>query len=991
MKSLNAKRIAAIVTGAALLGAGLAFAGPLTFQNVPIISNSGQPVVQVVIGSGAKPSDGVAAGNIAAAIGNLAYTSTPVTALVNPASASALKVSVSSSKYSLTNQQVWLNESGVTSATGASYLFSALIGSVLNQGVQLGALQNTKSAQGTGSYAFPETYYTTNSPMASPYTAVSGPQANPSATQANSGGLSFSSFVSSSNDNLLQVGTTQFSSLLTNSGTYGETESLFMTGFPVYDQASGVNNFALLSASGAYEVVFSKPIANTLSSGSTQINAPITLLGTPYTIINGTGGGSAPTTSSNYKVGGTIYLASSATPLQTIYVGHNISSGPWTVQLQDLAQTTNGLNAAAAVAVYYNGQQTNESTISSLPNTAKFNVTGHLLYVSVNSTFAGLYAYQKWAKLQLYNNVYKVVSGQPFNKTNDPGWNDELLWENTTSTSGKANQLYGIVLYNVTPVSTLLPGQSFSFIQNPSVYKLTFVGDTLGNNYDTVTAQVSTVAGEQYALGTTATLGGFSITNITEPAQLLTVTSGIPNAFSYAGQTSSSVIYDLTPYAISGLANTISLNTIAGTVGTNVVFTYNDPSTTAAKTSPWLSNSLPVAVTIAGYSQSQKTFTQQTASFSYNTTAAAGNTISNVIILGTALYNVTAIQIQGNRALPIFPTGFLTLNVITYNTVLGGNSISLATFASSSTPTLLYPVSGQTYLGASTSSASINYNQQNGQPLSNAVLATASNPTPGAGIHQLFTWKMGEVAVPSNTAALDYLGVGIYNASIGASPTYMVNYSTAGQHANASYTSTQGTTVNAAPGFKTEKGSTVSSITSSIDTFKMATSIDQLQFALTKTSSNTVVTKASKTFGPYSVGQATNLPNVTIGAVTATPVLTGASNYTILGVTNLTATPSVSQATVPVLLKNLSSTAPLVVLDSNANSGSNLILVGSGYVNSLSAQLQSAYNVSVMPSSNPVMQAYGGNRILVAGYTAAQTTSEANSFINALYAAASSH
>jgi hypothetical protein len=83
MKSLNGKRIAAVAAGAALLGLGLAFAGPVSFQNVPIISNSGQPVVQVVIGSTAKPSDGAAAANIAAAIGNLAYTSVPVTATVN--------------------------------------------------------------------------------------------------------------------------------------------------------------------------------------------------------------------------------------------------------------------------------------------------------------------------------------------------------------------------------------------------------------------------------------------------------------------------------------------------------------------------------------------------------------------------------------------------------------------------------------------------------------------------------------------------------------------------------------------------------------------------------------------------------------------------------------------------------------------------------------------------------------------------------------------
>src|SRR5271154_1602714 len=114
MKTLSAKRIAAVVTGAALLGVGLAFAGSITFQNVPIISNSGQPVVQVVVGSNAKPWDGVTAANIAAAIGNLAYTSVPVTATVNATQAQkVLHVAVSSSSYTLSTQQVWLNESGV--------------------------------------------------------------------------------------------------------------------------------------------------------------------------------------------------------------------------------------------------------------------------------------------------------------------------------------------------------------------------------------------------------------------------------------------------------------------------------------------------------------------------------------------------------------------------------------------------------------------------------------------------------------------------------------------------------------------------------------------------------------------------------------------------------------------------------------------------------------------------------------------------------------
>jgi len=984
MKSLNAKRIAAIVTGAALLGAGLAFAGPLTIQNVPIISNSGQPVVQVVIGAAAKPSDGVAAGNIAAAIGNLAYTSTPVTAFVNPNSTKALTVSVSSSKYSLTNQQVWLNESGVTSATGSSYLFSALIGSVLNQGVQLGAQQNTKSVQGSGSYAFPQSLYTTNSPVASPYTGVGSVPISQSVTSTNGGGVVFSTFSSASNDNLLQVTSSQFSSLSTNWGPYGETESLFLTGFPVYDQQTSVNNFVLQDAGGAYEVIFNKPISNSLTSGATQINAPIRLLGTNYTIINESGMSAIVGGTNKYEVGGQLYLAASATPLQTVYVGHNISAGPWTVQLQDLAQTNNGLNAPAAVAVYYNGQATNESSVLS-GTTAKFNISGHLLFLNVNSTFAGLYAYQKWAKLQLYTSVYKVVSGQSFNTTTNKGWNDELLWTNTTSSSGIGKSLYGIILYNVTP-TMLAPGQSFSFIQNPSVYKLTFVGDTLGNNFDSVTVSTSTVSQVNYANANV-------ITNITEPAQELTVSSQIPNAFSYAGQTGQSVTYDLTPYIFNQVNNAkTTWGTAQGTLVTNVIMTYVDPTHSSGAVSSWISNALPVGVTVVGYSYTSNTYSTQSVTFTTN--ASTAFTTTNSQSLNTALKNVTAIQIQGNRALPIFPTtGALTLNVVTWNGVAGdaANTVTLGTLQSTS-PVILYTTAGQNYLSTSSSVATINYNQQSGSPIANVLLTNAGAVTPGAAPHGLFTIKIGEVSIPSNTLGLDYLGAGIYNNSVTATPNYVLNYSAGGQHNNVTYTSTQGQSINVQTGFRTEKGSKVASISASQDTFQMATAIDQLQFALTTTASNSVVSKAYKSFGPYSVGQATNLPNVTIGAVTATPVLSGSSNYTILGEANLTATPSIAEATTPVLLKNLSSTAPLVVLNSTANQGSNLILVGSGYVNSLSAQLESAYNLTsqITPSeTQPIVQAYG-NRILVAGYTANQTWSGANSFINELYAAAGS-
>ena len=45
MKTLNVKKVALVVAGAVLLGSSLAFAGGISYQNVPIVNNAGQPVV----------------------------------------------------------------------------------------------------------------------------------------------------------------------------------------------------------------------------------------------------------------------------------------------------------------------------------------------------------------------------------------------------------------------------------------------------------------------------------------------------------------------------------------------------------------------------------------------------------------------------------------------------------------------------------------------------------------------------------------------------------------------------------------------------------------------------------------------------------------------------------------------------------------------------------------------------------------------------------
>ncbi|MGC8547701.1 MAG: S-layer protein, partial [Candidatus Micrarchaeia archaeon] len=593
MNRLSMKRIA-VLAGALLVGA--AIAGPVSFSNIQIINSAGQPVVQIVVGSQAKPSDGVVAANIAAVIGNLAYTSTPVTATVNGKSAVKC-VPAATATCTVTNQQVWLGESGIATASG-SYGFTALIGSVLNRADKLGVQQYAKTLSSNPQYAYPETNSITSSPAAEPYYSTTVPISVGVTANYNGGGVSFSGF-GSNPVNILRVTPAEVPSLVSNFGPGQENEYLWVTGFPVYDQ--NANKFALLDAGGALQLVFNKPIP--LYSGSVAAksfnNAVINIAGQNWTIVNGTPAGTKMTSSTNFTQGGWLTLAESMTPLQTVYVGHNISSGPFSVQVADLGQpTANGISPAD-INVFYKGTLVNTTSIMP-PDTDMFNVSGQKLWVKVNNTFAGLYAYEKWAKVQLFNNEYKLVSGQQFNKTTNPGWDVLLDWVNTSGT-GNANALQSIVIYNTSPLQELYQGQSFDFLTSPAVWKLTLVGETLPTgNFDSLTVTTGFSSGMEYQnLGN----GPNAPKNITEPAQLLTVKSTIPGAFTYMGNSNTTVEYDLTPYALYETENAAVINSLLTNVPVNLIISNTEGNFIGTSSNPTLS------VTITGYPSNTATST----------------------------------------------------------------------------------------------------------------------------------------------------------------------------------------------------------------------------------------------------------------------------------------------------------------------------------------------------------------------------------------------
>ncbi|MGC8479391.1 MAG: S-layer protein [Candidatus Micrarchaeia archaeon] len=1014
MRSIKAKRIAAV---AASLLVGLAFASQgVNFGTVPIINNQGQPVVQIVVGSQAKPSDGVVAANIAAVIGSLAHTTQNITAYVS--GRSGISCVVTTPTCTLSNQQVYLGEKGLVVPAG-SYSFSALIGSVLNPGVlSSGNLENTKSILSTsGSFDYPDSttspYPITSTPTAtSVYTGISSgisPSTSVSATN-NGGGVTFTRFTNNGFDNILQLTSSQVPGLLSSAGTYQESESLWLAGFPVYDQNTG--QLSVLDTNGAYQITFGNPIQNTTSTG--KISAQFSLLGENWTVYNMSIPAMTGVSSSNFIVGGSATFAQSSTPVETIYVGQNISTGPFKVVLSDLSYpNSNGLSDAA-LSIYKNGVLTNVTSAGPASNdNVVVNASGTKLYIDVSQTFPGLYAYQKWAKIQLFSNTFTVKSGQNFNSANGNNWLAALRWTTNQSNTADENSyngaLQGIILYsNQSNQQTLTPGSSMTYITNPAKWNVNFVGDSLGApssgnaNYDALQLSTNNGGGSAWTYsngqtglvtpnvysfntlnvvtpGTPNSLKAINETTVTEPVNIFQVSSSIPTAFqinsaSYAAPTSNlqTLDYNLNPYTFSA-SNAVDAagiaNLIAGPSGGLVFVLQNN-----GVNGNYVTSSNPLTVYVTGY--------RQVGSTSTTTYSVSFNGFNTQTLQGDYLTNATNIQL--GMALPAPGANVLvyeTANTLApITTGSGGNDLLLGTLNPASTPTLLYKVPQYSYYIAPNVDTATYTGEQN-----NVNFALGVSTTPGNTVArgQYFNYTMPEITVGSSSTPNANIIVGLTNSSsvTSTAPLYWLN-ETNGNNNAVEYQSSQNVLTKAVQGFRTERGGEVGSIGTSSITYYEPKSVDGLEFLVGASNGNTINASTVKMYGPYTVGQATNIPNVTIGKVNATCSFSTTS-CNVTGLKNLTAVPSAASAVVGSPLNTV--TTPIAVLDSNANNSTNLIVIGSGYVNSVAQSIFNA-NPSLQSSFGPnstIVQAYG-NKILVAGYTAQQTVNAGNSFINQL-------
>jgi hypothetical protein len=111
---------------------------------------------------------------------------------------------------------------------------------------------------------------------------------------------------------------------------------------------------------------------------------------------------SIPATTSSIATTTTINATATTSTLSKVPVGGNLTSGSFTVQLQNLGVANSNGISPAAIAIYYNGTPTQNVTSILPPSTVKFKINGKTLYVTVNQTYSGYYAYQKWAMMALY-------------------------------------------------------------------------------------------------------------------------------------------------------------------------------------------------------------------------------------------------------------------------------------------------------------------------------------------------------------------------------------------------------------------------------------------------------------------------------------------------------------------------------------------------------------------------------------------------------------
>lgn len=486
LKGLSVKRIAAVAAGAAMIAATAAAVtvDSAGLSNYQFVSN-GAPSVKVVVGAKAAASDGVAAANIAAMIGNLAYKTNAVTVLPGGActgAATSGNVSgVGQCVSNVTGKSVTLEaKTDVVSPSQTyelkTYVYEAL-GGANGQVLEASAPRFEESPTG---------YYKVDG-----YTTAVLANADVTDAQA--------------------------------SKTYKEVEEVYLKTSPRYDTTS--KKVKAQNVDIYYNVTF--PVTalpystgldpGTVSSGETaksvltaRHRVPIKFLGASWIVTELNINGSATTNS--------VKLAKESVYNAAMKIGDNLTVGDYTVKLGDVQPASGSATLGSATYQVYdkNGNLVETKLVNEQTDSDK-GTSG--IIVHPYTIFAGTYARDAYAETAVYSNVLNLQDGKRVDSSTNKDWSVTL---HTTNAGGAANadSLTAIQLHSDVS-QTLLPGDSVNIIPDPVALKFTYNGP---KDVSTDNLRLTPLKQQSFTIGNSA-----STLNVVK------VESSVDTAFQFSG------------------------------------------------------------------------------------------------------------------------------------------------------------------------------------------------------------------------------------------------------------------------------------------------------------------------------------------------------------------------------------------------------------------------------------------------------------------------
>ncbi|MEM3400039.1 MAG: S-layer protein [Candidatus Micrarchaeia archaeon] len=541
MKGLNVTKIAALAAGAALLGASVV-AADVTYGNTQIINQNGVPVVKIAVGAKAAASDGVAAANIAAMIGNLAYTQRTITAEVQgTATCSVTGGGAGAGTCPVSNEKVTLNVTIPGTVTGATG-FKTLITDWVDKKLQ--NRNNTDSDDVYNATNDPEIFTTTQA-----IKKITGSEFAPLAT-------------STVRDSYAST-------------AYTEEQQLWVTAQTKYE--SSLKQVVATAPYAAYRIEFTHdqygiPVCTSrdTSSGSDgskgdwtdcatdtdrtdRHRVQIDFLGSKWIISEMTPPSENLSSSTANITGGSIKLAKESA-YGIVHIGENLTAGAYTIKLADITvPLTADEQAYASIEIYdVNGVLLKEDQIAP-SSTYTWNAPdGTKVRIRVYKTNPGYTLQAKWAEMAVYSQEIELISGDELNDDNED-WDVVLYWKNkdysTTNNDPSPDCLKAILIRNEATENALLnlqKGDTFNIVSNPSVWQLQYDGLTLSDSdYDSVSLVI--VRPTSLVISQSLSPAGTDCSNTTTLSnpELLHIKSGQKEAFTVNGYPTSTFFYDL--------------------------------------------------------------------------------------------------------------------------------------------------------------------------------------------------------------------------------------------------------------------------------------------------------------------------------------------------------------------------------------------------------------------------------------------------------------